>query len=109
MLGNPQHLKCGLRIFWKKPPRSACTPQHLGHWVLESLYLGVFKNGAITPQASLGWGEGDCGGRGQSRVLLAWEPEFGGVFDFERKPRQAGLTLMSFKLPCANTVLPVLS
>lgn len=41
--------------------------------------------------------------------MLAWEPEFGGVFDFERKPRQAGLTLVSLKLPRANTVLPGLS
>ena len=41
--------------------------------------------------------------------MVAWEPEFGGVFDFERKPRQAGLMLVAFKLPRANTVLPVLS
>lgn len=67
----------------------------------------MFKNGAITPQASLGWGEKETVGAGAVRVLLAWEPEFGVYFDFE-KPRQAGLTLMSFKLPCA-TLSPVLS
>lgn len=46
----------------------------------------MFKNGAILPSRPAWGGEKETVGAGAVQVLLlAWEPEFGGVFDFEKE------------------------